>query len=245
MTTILKVRDLAKSFTLHLQGGTHLPVLSSLSFDLKRGQCLVLRGPSGSGKSSILKMIYGTYPAEEGSIQVVRDGGWIEIVGAESHVLRALRRNTIGYVSQFLRVIPRVSCLDIVAEPLLARGRPRSEALDRAAALLERLNLPARLWDLPPATFSGGEQQRVNIAHGFAEPFPILLLDEPTASLDAENREAVMSLIEEVRDNGTAVLGIFHDEAQRRRLANGIVEVDRFSTSGTIPHRDVTQPLQN
>lgn len=245
MTAILKVHDLAKSFTLHLQGGVHLPILTSASFELAAGECVVLGGPSGSGKSSILKMIYGTYPAEGGSIQVRRGADWIELVGAESHAIRALRRDTIGYVSQFLRVIPRVPCLEIVAEPLLVRGRPRDQALARAAALLTRLNLPQRLWNLPPATFSGGEQQRVNIARGFAEPFPLLLLDEPTASLDAENREAVMALIEEARDGGAGVLGIFHDAAQSARLASRILNVRNYSGSATLANQDVTEPLQN
>ena len=102
-----------------------------------------------------------------------------------------VRRDTIGYVSQFLRTVPRVSALDVVAEPLVARGVDRDAARDRARELLARLNLPERLWALPPATFSGGEQQRVNIARGFITDHPILLLDEPTASLDANNREVV------------------------------------------------------
>ncbi len=245
MQAVLKVDDLAKSFTLHLQGGVHLPVLSSASFEVAAGECVVLGGPSGSGKSSILKMIYGTYPAEAGSIQVRRSDDWIELVGAESHEIRALRRDTIGYVSQFLRVIPRVPCLEIVAEPLLVRGRPREVALKRAAELLTRLNLPRRLWDLPPATFSGGEQQRVNIARGFAEPFPLLLLDEPTASLDSENRDAVLTLIEEARQGGAGVLGIFHDAAQSARLASRILDVRDYSDAATFANRDVTEPLQN
>ncbi|MEQ8654691.1 MAG: phosphonate C-P lyase system protein PhnL [Kiloniellales bacterium] len=245
MDTILKVRDLDKSFTLHLQGGVHLPVLSSASFEAAAGDCLVLGGPSGSGKSSILKMIYGTYPVERGSIQVRHGETWVEVVGAESHVVRALRRDTIGYVSQFLRVIPRVPCLEIVAEPLLVRGRSRAQALERAAELLTRLNLPKRLWDLPPTTFSGGEQQRVNIARGFAEPVPLLLLDEPTASLDADNREAVLSLIEEARDGGAAILAIFHDVEQGARLAGRIVDVRDFSRPASRATQDVMEPLQN
>ncbi len=231
MDPLLQVRDLSKSFTLHLQGGTHLPVIERAGFDLAGGECLVLEGPSGSGKSSILKMIYGSYPADGGSIRVRRGADWVELVGAESRILRDLRRSTIGYVSQFLRVIPRVSCLEVVAEPLLVRGRPRAAALERAANLLARLNLPRRLWDLPPATFSGGEQQRVNIARGFAAPFPLILLDEPTASLDSENGEAVLRLIEEARDQGAAILAIFHDPAVRQRMADRTVDATGFATA--------------
>ena len=140
-----------------------------------------------------------------------------------------LRRTTIAYVSQFLRVIPRVSTLDVVSAPLLADGVEPNEACDRAAGLLRHLNLPERLWSVPPATFSGGEQARVNIARGFAPQRLILLLDEPTASLDAANRAAVVNLIEEKKRSGTAILGIFHDEEVRDAVADRIVDVSAFS----------------
>jgi alpha-D-ribose 1-methylphosphonate 5-triphosphate synthase subunit PhnL len=136
-----------------------------------------------------------------------------------------VRRHTLSFVSQFLRVIPRVSALDIVKDPMLSRGVADDEASDRARTMLARLNLPERLWGLAPATFSGGEQQRVNIARSFVDPTPVMLLDEPTASLDAGNREVVVDLIRDVRDQGAAIVGIFHDEDVRDRVASRFVDL--------------------
>ncbi len=180
---ILHVEHLAKEFTLHLHGGKVLPVLEGVSFDLWPGEGVVLGGPSGIGKSSILKMIYGNYMAKDGHV-LVRDGDRIiDVASAEPAEVMALRKRVMGYVSQFLRVIPRVPAIEVVAEPARERGMDQQAATYFARSLLERLNLPARLWTLPPATFSGGEQQRVNIARGFAGNHPLLILDEPTASL--------------------------------------------------------------
>ena len=148
-----------------------------------------------------------------------------ELTHASPHQVIALRRQTLGYVSQFLHVIPRVSTLSIVAEPLVLRGIGAREAEDRARALLSRLMVPQRLWTLPPATFSGGEQQRVNIARGLIAEHPILLLDEPTASLDAENRDVVAELIVEARERGAAIVGIFHDEETRNKVATRRLEL--------------------
>ena len=231
MTPILEVRNLTKSFRLHLQDGLRLPVMRDACFAVGAGSCAVLHGPSGSGKSSLLKMIYGTYPCEAGEILVHTADGTVDIATADTRALRRLRRDTVGYVSQFLRVIPRVPALDIVAEPLISRGVAADAARERAASLLQRLNLPQRLWGLPPATFSGGEQQRVNIAMGFVQSYPLLLLDEPTASLDAENRRAVTGLIEQAKTAGTAVLGIFHDPEARERLADRTIDVTAFAAA--------------
>jgi alpha-D-ribose 1-methylphosphonate 5-triphosphate synthase subunit PhnL len=221
----LRVENLAKSFTLHLHGGQRLPVLADLSFSLHAGECVVLGGPSGAGKSSVLKMLYGNYLTGEGHILVRHEGDLVDIVTADPQRVLAIRRRTLGYVSQFLRVIPRVPALDIVAEPALAAGLSREAARERACSLLSRLNLPERLWGLPPSTFSGGEQQRVNIARGFAGEHTILILDEPTASLDAANRDAVVALVAERKAGGTAFVGIFHDEDVRARVADRIVDV--------------------
>jgi alpha-D-ribose 1-methylphosphonate 5-triphosphate synthase subunit PhnL len=151
-------------------------------------------------------------------------------VSAEPAILE-IRRETIGYVSQFLRVVPRVGTLDIVAEPLVERGVDRRKAIKRAGELLSRLNLPERLWALPPTTFSGGEQQRVNIARGFITDHPVLLLDEPTASLDAVNRTVVVDMITEKKRAGAAVLGIFHDAEIRKVVADVIIDVTSFAPS--------------
>jgi alpha-D-ribose 1-methylphosphonate 5-triphosphate synthase subunit PhnL len=231
MSAILKVETLAKGFTLHLHGGTFLPVVDNVSFEVQPGECVVLGGPSGAGKSSILKMIYGNYLTGGGRILIDAGGatGIVDMTLASPQEIIALRRRTIGYVSQFLRVIPRIPALEIVAEPALAAGASREVALARAEELLRTLNLPERLWKLPPSTFSGGEQQRVNIARGFAGPHRLLILDEPTASLDAKNRAAVIRLIEERKSEGAALLGIFHDEDVRARVADRIIDVVTFA----------------
>jgi alpha-D-ribose 1-methylphosphonate 5-triphosphate synthase subunit PhnL len=227
---VLSVRGLAKSFTLHLHGGARLPVIADAGFDLFARECVVLGGPSGAGKSSILKMIYGNYLAGAGEILVRHDGEMIDIAAADTRTILAVRRRTMGYVSQFLRVIPRVATLDVVAEPALAAGLSIEDARARASALLTLLNLPERLWPLPPATFSGGEQQRVNIARGFAGNHSLLILDEPTASLDAANRNAVLALIAARKADGTSFLGIFHDQEVRERVADRIIDVSAFAS---------------
>ena len=220
---MIEVRGLGKMFTLHNQGGIRLPVLEAVDFDAAAGDCLVLAGPSGTGKSTLLRCLYGNYLATEGSIRVRAGDDWVELVGAPEQRILALRRDVIGYVSQFLRVIPRVSAQDVVAEPLRMAGIEADEARDRAAAMLRRLNVPPRLWGLAPATFSGGEQQRVNIARGFIARHPILLLDEPTASLDPDNRAVVVELIREARAAGRCLLGIFHDEEVRDAVASRVL----------------------
>jgi len=229
MPTPLVVSDVAKSFTMHLRDGIKLPVVAGVSFSIKAGECAVLGGPSGAGKSSILKMLYGNYAVDEGQIIVRHEDGLIDLAHASPRTVLAVRRQTIGYVSQFLRTVPRVSALDVVAEPLVERGEERETARGKARALLAQLNLPEKLWALPPATFSGGEQQRVNIARGFITEHPILLLDEPTASLDATNRDVVIELIAAKKAAGVALLGIFHDHDVREAVADRIIDVTAFA----------------
>ena len=228
-TTLLSVSDVAKSFTMHLRGGIVLPVVENVGFEVHAGECVVLGGPSGAGKSSLLKMVYGNYGVDAGTIRLKHHGAWVDLATASPRDVIELRRDSIGYVSQFLRTVPRVSALDVVAEPLVARGVSRDVAQERARALLTRLNLPERLWSLPPATFSGGEQQRVNIARGFITDHPVLLLDEPTASLDATNRQVVVEMIADKKRAGVALLGIFHDEEVRAAVADRIVDVTAFA----------------
>ncbi|HAT34820.1 MAG TPA: phosphonate C-P lyase system protein PhnL [Rhodospirillaceae bacterium] len=216
--TMITVKDLTKTFTLHLREGIKLPVLESLSLTVRQGECVVLAGPSGIGKSSLLRCIYANYLPQTGSVKIRHDDKLVDLTNAAPATVLAIRRTTMGYVSQFLRVVPRVATIDLVMEPLLALGGEPDAARERAADLLSRLRIPERLWTVPPATFSGGEQQRVNIARSFAVDYPILLLDEPTAALDAENRQTVVSLINETRDAGAAIVGIFHDEEVREAV---------------------------
>jgi alpha-D-ribose 1-methylphosphonate 5-triphosphate synthase subunit PhnL len=209
------VEDLYKTFTLHTQGGLELAVLRGVRLDVAPGECVALADPSGSGKSTLLRCIYGNYRPQAGRILVRHRDRPVDIVGAEPRTILDVRRRSLGYVSQFLRVIPRVPTLEVVAEPLRALGAGPGEARMRAAAMLERLRIPERLWTLSPVTFSGGEQQRVNVARGLAAGHPILLLDEPTASLDAGSRALVVELLRETRRAGTAMLGTFHDAEVR------------------------------
>jgi alpha-D-ribose 1-methylphosphonate 5-triphosphate synthase subunit PhnL len=208
MTAMIEINDAEKAFTMHLQGGVKLPVVSGVSFDVNAGECVVLAGPSGAGKSSILKMIFGNYRCDGGRIGIRHQGALLDLARAEPREILSVRRATIGYVTQFLRAVPRVPTIDVVAEPLLATGVSGEEARQRAAQLLGRVNIPERLWSLPPSTFSGGEQQRVNIARGFISDHPILLLDEPTASLDMKNREIVVELIAAKKRAGVAIVDV-------------------------------------
>lgn len=234
MATPLVVSEVAKSFTMHLRDGIKLPVVSDVTFSVAAGECVVLGGPSGIGKSSLLKMIYGNYAVDTGQILVNHQGRVVDLASADPRTIIDVRKRSLGYVSQFLRTVPRVAAIDVVGEPLVARGVPVNEARKKAAELLTKLNLPEALWQLPPATFSGGEQQRVNIARGFITDHTILLLDEPTASLDATNRAVVVSMIAEKKKAGVALLGIFHDEEVREAAADRILDVQKFSPRKAI-----------
>jgi alpha-D-ribose 1-methylphosphonate 5-triphosphate synthase subunit PhnL len=214
---MISVRGLAKTFVLHNQGGVELPVLEGVDLDVAPGECMALHGPSGAGKSTLLKCLYGNYRVSSGSVRVAD----VEMAGAGTREILALRNEKLAYVSQFLRVIPRVAALDVVAEPL----ERAEDARRQAEQLLLRLRIPMRLWSVPPATFSGGEQQRINLARSFIRPKPVLLLDEPTASLDADNRTTVVALINEARAAGAAIVGIFHDQKVREAVATRIHEM--------------------
>jgi alpha-D-ribose 1-methylphosphonate 5-triphosphate synthase subunit PhnL len=217
---MLRTDSLAKTFTLYLQGGVRLPVLSGVGLELHAGECVVLSGPSGVGKSTLMRSLYGNYRAESGHIMIRHRGEMVDLVAADPRTILAIRHETLGYVSQFLRVVPRVAALDVVAEVLIEHGSTQHEARRIATDLLLRLNIPRRLHGLPPATFSGGEQQRVNLARGFIGNHPVLLLDEPTASLDASNRSVVVAMINEAKSRGTAIIAICHDMDTRDRIAD-------------------------
>ena len=222
---MIRVNGVSKSFTLHNQGAATLQVLDGIVFSAGAGECLILQGESGAGKSTLLRLLYGNYKCTRGEILIRHDEQWIDIANAQARTILEIRRFTLSYVSQFLRVIPRVSTIDIVSSPLLARGISFDVAARKAGDMLSRLNIPPRLWGLAPATFSGGEQQRVNIARSFIAHTPIMLLDEPTASLDAANRDVVIELIKEARNAGVCLVGIFHDEAVRQLVATARFDI--------------------
>lgn len=231
---LIRAENVTKGFTLHTQGGLHLTVLDRVSLTVNRGDCVALQGPSGSGKSTLMRSLYANYRVDSGEIWVKhqdfndqdsnqqnrRQDQWVDLARCAPHELMAVRQRTIGYVSQFLRVIPRVPALQVAAEPLMALGIEKEEAEEKVRSLFDHLNLPKRLWSLSPTTFSGGEKQRVNIARAFSVDRPILLLDEPTAALDAKNREAVIELIEAKKSQGCALVGIFHDMDVKSRTCN-------------------------
>ncbi|MGY6411170.1 MAG: phosphonate C-P lyase system protein PhnL [Alkalilacustris sp.] len=225
MTAVIDVRDVSKAFTLHTQGGAVIEVMRGAALRVHAGECVALTGASGAGKSTLMRMIWGNYRIGGGSVRVAGT----ELAGADPRTVLALRRTTLGHVSQFLRVVPRVPTREVVAEPLLALGVPRDPAIAQAEAMLARLNIPSALWGLSPTTFSGGEQQRVNIARGMIHPWPALLLDEPTASLDGDNRATVLALIREAKARGAAILGIFHDAAAREAVCDRTVDVTGFT----------------
>ncbi len=219
------VEGLSKDFTLHLQGGQEMSILSKIDMQVDAGECVVIHAPSGAGKSTLLRCLYANYRASSGSVNIWHEGDWVDVQSAPAQQVLAVRHRTLGFVTQFLRVIPRISTLDLVAEPLLMRGVEKQAAYEQAEELLSRLRIPKRLWQIPPATFSGGEQQRVNIARTMIYDYPILLLDEPTASLDEANRATVIDMINAARERGAAVVGIFHDEVVRQALATRIFSI--------------------
>ncbi|WP_281543807.1 phosphonate C-P lyase system protein PhnL [Grimontia sp. SpTr1] len=229
-TTMLSVSNVSKTFVLHNQGSAKLSVLADSSFSVNKGECVVLLGRSGAGKSTLLRALYANYLVDNGEIKVrhqntTQGEHWVDIASALPRDILDVRKNTLGWVSQFLRVIPRISALDVVAQPLVEQGECKETSRQKAGALLKRLNVPEHLWHLAPATFSGGEQQRVNIARGFIVESPILLLDEPTASLDEKNRDVVIELILEAKQRGAAIVGIFHDEYVRQQVADKFYDI--------------------
>jgi len=210
---MIRVEKLCKTFVLHNQGGVELDVLKDIDLEVEAGECVALQGASGVGKSTLLKCLYGNYRISRGSARVAG----VEVASASPRELLRLRRDSVAYVSQFLRVIPRIAALEVVLDGAPLRAQ--------AEALLARLRIPRHLWSVPPATFSGGEQQRINLARSFLQPRPVLLLDEPTASLDAENCDTVVSLIDEARAAGAAIVGIFHDHGVREAVATRVHEL--------------------
>ena len=235
-TPVLTLQGVSKRFTLHHQHAAELRVLDQVDLDLHAGECLVLDGPSGMGKSTLLKLVYANYRASSGRITLHRAGGdTLDITQATPRELVTMRRDSVGYVSQFLRVIPRVPALDVVAEPLLGEGKPSAERVEaarqEAGAWLTRLRIPERLWPLPPATFSGGEQQRINIARSLIKPRPLLLLDEPTASLDKANTRTVIELIGDAVARGAALMGIFHDPEVGAAVATRRIDIAQFRSA--------------
>jgi alpha-D-ribose 1-methylphosphonate 5-triphosphate synthase subunit PhnL len=225
METRLRAEEIQKTFILHLQGGKELNVLKQVNLIVNGGECVALSGPSGIGKSTLLRILYANYKLDRGSVWVNHRSEWISLFDSDPWQVLDIRRVTIGYVSQFLRVIPRVPAIDVVMEPLQRNGCPPEKSRIQVEVLLNRLNISERLWTVSPTTFSGGEQQRINLARCFIFPYPILLLDEPTAALDEMNRRVVIQLIQEAKERGAAIVGVFHDREVREAVSTRVVDV--------------------
>lgn len=226
---IMRSEGLSKTFLMHVRGGTRIAAFREVSFHLAPGEFLGISGPSGAGKSSLLKCLYRTYVPSAGAIWYTDARSETrDLAAADEHVVLRLRRQEIGYISQFFPVIPRVSALDTIANSMVARGFPREASLGRARELLARLAIPPSLWGMSPSTFSGGEKQRVNIIHAVIAQPRLLLLDEPTSSLDAAAAREAVRLIRELKEKGTAMIGVFHDVSLLESLS------DRVLTMGPL-----------
>ncbi|MEX3967879.1 phosphonate C-P lyase system protein PhnL [Paraburkholderia sp. EG286B] len=225
MSAILTVENLSKHFTLHDQNKT-IPSCANVSFTVEPGALSALIGPTGAGKSSVLKCIYRTYlPSAGRALYRTVAGDTVDLAQASEHEVLALRKHEIGFVTQFLHCLPRKAAVDVVAEPMLVRGATRADARDKARGLLDALNVPERLWEVPPATFSGGEKQRVNLARGLAARPRLLLLDEPTASLDPRTTDKVVEILQAIKAEGVAMLAIFHHPELVTCLADQVIEL--------------------
>ncbi|MDR3715493.1 MAG: phosphonate C-P lyase system protein PhnL [Puia sp.] len=216
---ILEINNLSKVFRLHILHGKKIEALKNIQFSVQEGEIIGLTGKSGSGKSSLMKCLYRTYLASSGEILFSSRAGKIDLVRADDHAIIALRKTEITYCSQFLSVIPRVTAVDVVCESLLRTGN-KEEARAKARGMLEMLGLPTELWDAFPVTFSGGEQQRINVARAIIGDPRLLLIDEPTASLDQKTKDTVIDMILELKKKGTSVICISHDEYTLERLTD-------------------------
>lgn len=222
---MLRAEGIGKAFTLHLQGGVVIPVLRRVGLVVRAGECVALLGASGAGKSTLMRSLHGNYGVDAGRILVRHEGEMVDLAAAAPRMVLDVRRRTVGYVSQFLRTMPRVAAVDVVAESAVDRGMEAGAARAAARAVLERLGIAPRLHGVAPATFSGGEQQRVNLARGFVAGHPVLLLDEPTASLDPARVAVVVGMIREAKARGAAIVGIFHDAAVRDAVADATLDI--------------------
>lgn len=224
----LEVKDLHKTFNVHTQGGIEVKGFEKINFEVKQGEFLSLFGPSGAGKSSILKTLFRTYTTTKGNIVFHRDNGSsIDVASATESTILDLRKSEIGYVSQFLQILPRISAVDVVSQQLIFKGESEKSSREKAKEMLSYLSIREELFDLSPLTFSGGEQQRVNIAKGIIAPKSLLLLDEPTASLDKTNTFKVIDKLEALKKDGVAMVGIFHDLEAMNKISDRIYELKR------------------
>ena len=227
ISPLLKIEKLSKFFYMHEQQ-KEVPSARDVSFNVYGGRLTAIVGPTGSGKSSILKTVYRTYLPGKGRILYrTAAGKTVDLAAADDHTILALRNQELGFVTQFLFALPRQPAIDVVASPLYKLGMSKAEGRKKAGALLKRLHIPDHLWSLSPTTFSGGERQRINLARGIIGRPRLLLLDEPTASLDPETIEDVLQLIDALKQEGAGIVAVFHDPDLVQRMADAVFELDR------------------
>jgi alpha-D-ribose 1-methylphosphonate 5-triphosphate synthase subunit PhnL len=224
MTEVLEIEGLSKGFTLH-HLGKEIDAFDPISFSVGKGEFVLLKGANGAGKSTLLRTLYRSYLPRSGRILFHSDHGPIDLATAADVDISHLRRSEIGFVTQFLTARPRVSAEAIVAEPLRLAGISAEEALAQARAALEAFGVKPDLWRAYPTTFSGGEQQKVNLARALVRPQKLLLLDEPTASLDAHARAALVARLRELKAAGTAMIGVFHHPGDVEALIDRVIDL--------------------
>jgi alpha-D-ribose 1-methylphosphonate 5-triphosphate synthase subunit PhnL len=228
MSTHLEVINLSKRFTMHILGKKEIVAFRDINFKIDQGRFLGVSGKSGYGKSSLIKCIYRNYDVTSGDIFLYdQTGAKINLTQIGDIEMLDIRTRRMGYVSQFFQAIPRVTTMNIVIEPLIDRGWQKEAAIERAQALFQLFDIPKNLWDAYPSTFSGGEKQRINLMRTLIDCPEILLLDEPTASLDRNNRQIILNIIQQIKKQNITMIGIFHDPAELEMLADEILPLDR------------------
>ena len=211
MRHILEIQNLSKKFYLHEQE-RQIKSCQNINFAVEKGGFIGIVGTSGAGKSTVLRCIYRTYLATSGSVWYDSLAfGKIDLVKAKEREIIQLRKAEIGYVSQFLSILPRTSARNYVINGAQEAGFSYAEASQKAEEMLRYFKLGENLWDLYPNTFSGGEKLRLNLAHAMVKAPRLLLLDEPTASLDNNTKILVKELLMKMKAEGTSMVGIFHD----------------------------------
>jgi len=226
MNTAIEVKGLYKTFTMHILNDKIIDALHDLDFYIREGEIVGLAGKSGAGKSTLIKCIYRTcIPSKGEIIYNSKKFGAIDLAKANDYEILALRKSEITYCSQFLSVIPRVTAIDVIADSLVSKGESWEKSREVAKEYLSKLGLDEELWDAYPSTFSGGEQQRINVARAIISKPNFLLIDEPTASLDQKTKDIVIDMVLDLKRQGTSVLCITHDPYTMEHIADRVIEL--------------------